>query len=404
MQHSPLSTLRGDGIFRRREYSWAATLSVLLSHWWSAHAENHAGYRFEAYLEDGNRINVTTHSALFEYKPKTWLTLHGDLVYDAISGASPTGAPPPNTIVFEPDENGNPPAGADSDAVPVAPMDDARWAGSVSATFGFGPHRLTPQFSYSDESDYRSRGLAFNYSLDFNEKNTTLNVGWSHNWDEVLPNGFLRQRRNKEADDYLVGVNQLLGPKTVLTLNVAYGHARGYLNDQYKGVLFDNFPQGDPSAPSLLAEKRPQTRDKYLAYASVTHDLTKLHASIEGSYRYLFDSYSISAHTLNLTWFQKLGEHFIIAPMFRYYLQSEADFYVVRVPDIDTAPAFYSADYRLSELQTFTGGVTVTWKVREWLWLDAAYKRYVMQGLDDKTSSTAYPSANVVTVGARLWF
>jgi hypothetical protein len=90
--------------------------------------------------------------------------------------------------------------------------------------------------------------------------------------------------------------------------------------------------------------------------------------------------------------------------MFRYYYQNAADYYVVRLPDYNTRPTYYSADYRLSNLETFAAGVSLNWKIEDWLSLDVAYQRYVMKGLDGITSPTAYPSANVFTIGARVWF
>jgi hypothetical protein len=387
-----------------------ATLTLCSSQVLNLRAENQAGYRYEKYQEDGGRISVETHSALFELKPLSWLSFQGELGYDTVSGASPTGAPPPSTINFVPDENGNPPPGAYSTSVPLAQIHERRKSASLGATLSYQQHRLTPQFSYSEEGDYRAHGAALNYSLDLNEKNTTLNLGWSYNWDDVLPGGKLRKPTTKYANDFLIGVNQLLGPKTVLTANLAYGHASGYLNDQYKGVLFDNFspgdpiPQGDPSNPSTDPERRPAHRDKYIAFVSLTQDITSLNASVEGSYRFFYDSYYIHAHTLQLGWFQKLGKHLLVSPMFRYYYQSAASFYVTRLPYYDTRPSHYSADYRLSELDTFTVGVNVSYKVREWLSIDLGYRRYLMNGLDGVTSSTAYPDANVYSIGARLWF
>jgi hypothetical protein len=90
--------------------------------------------------------------------------------------------------------------------------------------------------------------------------------------------------------------------------------------------------------------------------------------------------------------------------MFRYYYQTAADFYATQFGNYRHAPTYYSADYRLSELESFTAGLSVNWKVRSWLTIDAGYKRYIMRGLDGTTSQTAYPSANVFTIGARLWF
>jgi hypothetical protein len=55
-------------------------------------------------------------------------------------------------------------------------------------------------------------------------------------------------------------------------------------------------------------------------------------------------------------------------------------------------------------MQTFVGGIGLHVRLFDHVGLDASYKRYVMQGLDGVTSPSAYPSANVFTIGARVWF
>jgi hypothetical protein len=55
-------------------------------------------------------------------------------------------------------------------------------------------------------------------------------------------------------------------------------------------------------------------------------------------------------------------------------------------------------------METFTMGMSVTWRVAKNLSFDASFYRYVMRGLDGVTSPSAYPSANVGSVGLRLWF
>ena len=90
--------------------------------------------------------------------------------------------------------------------------------------------------------------------------------------------------------------------------------------------------------------------------------------------------------------------------MFRYYRQSAASFYVTRLPDFNTRPDYYSADYRLSQAQTLTGGVIIHARATDWLGFDVGFKHYRMRGLDDVTSQSAYPVAHVFTLGARIWF
>ena len=57
-------------------------------------AEDEAGYRRSYYQEDNNRINVTTDTVQFDVGILSNVRLIGSGVLDAISGATPTGAPP----------------------------------------------------------------------------------------------------------------------------------------------------------------------------------------------------------------------------------------------------------------------------------------------------------------------
>jgi len=267
----------------------------------------------------------------------------------------------------------------------------------------FGINQITPSYAYSEESDYFSRGLALNDSLSLNSKNTTLNFGWSHNFDNVRDDKFVWQDKN--TDDFLLGISQLLGPKSYLTANFTFGTESGYLSDPYRGVMAaSNFLQTNPDDAALLPEKRPKDRTKEIFYLSWTRFIEPLNGSVELAYRYFHDSWDIHAQTMDLHWHQKIGERFIISPEFRYYYQTAANFYSVFVPDFNHLPKNYSSDYRLSESQSFSYGIKATYRVHRNLSLEAGYTRYVMEGLDGMTSKSAYPSANVFNVGARLWF
>jgi hypothetical protein len=400
-------------------------------------AEDQAGYRHESYQEDNGRIGVETESFLVQKILTPWLDLKATATYDAISGATPTGAPAADSFTLHPTgtalsipgttitsfkkagqadavSGASPSSSAQQtpiSSVPLASMKDIRRAFDVSAGLTYGPHRLTPEVSYSLESDYLSYSGALNYALELNEKNTTLKAGWSYSADTIMPNAntFITQDQFKNSDDFLLGVTQLLGPKTVLDVNLALGSAEGYFCDPYRGVIFDGTMPSTPNTLTIYGEKRPGTRDKQTAYVTLTQAISPLDASVEASYRYYHDSFEIHAHTVNLAWHQKVGSFLVLSPSFRYYRQTAASFYGTIFPgdpvtDPAAVPAYYSADYRLSALETFTFGIQATVKLREWLALDLGYQRYVMNGLDGVTSQSAYPSANVFTIGARVWF
>jgi len=352
-----------------------------------ARAEDHVDYRYEFYGEENGRIEVNTHSVFFEKKLTDSLAAKGELVYDGISGATPTGAPPPPGTT----------------QVVMKQLTEIRRAGNLGVDWHTGRHTLTPQVAYSDESDYTSVGISLNDAIEFNQKNTTLRLGVAHSFDQVLDNSSPREYRDKDSTDGLIGVSQLLSPRTIFTADFTYGASRGYLNDPYKVIRFDGYLPGTFTQP----EVRPDERDRQVLLLTLTQFFTPVNASLEASYRFHHDSYEIVSHTLGLTWYQKLGERVVISPLFRFYEQSDAFFYYPSLPgyeDDPGVPEFRSADYRLSHLYTLTYGVTITARVTDWLSLDAGYQRYDMHGLDSQTSSSAYPEANIFNIGLRVWF
>lgn len=357
-----------------------------------AWAENHVDYKHETYAEEKGRVEIRTQAALFETDIAAWLTLKGEFVYDGISGATPTGAPAP----------------VGSRQVPLTELTDIRRAGFVEPTFRWGRHTFSPQVAYSVESDYESLGVSWSHSIDLNQKNTTLNYGVGQNFDTIQPK-FWDTERSKDSTDFVLGVTQLLGPRTTVSLTLTLGTSAGYLSDPYKGVRFDGYP--DPE--TVFPERRPGHRTKQTVLASMTQYVTPLSGSAEVSYRFGHDSYGIFSHTGGATWNQKLGKYVVVSPLVRYYWQTQASFYHIRLegdpsdpesfPDVVT-PEHYSADYRLSTLQSLTYGVGLTVRLRSWLSFDLAYKRYEMSRLDSVTAASNFPSANIYTVGLRAWF
>jgi hypothetical protein len=395
--------------------------------------DDQVGYGHETYVEDHGRMTVNTDTLRLHMtlSPQVDITARG--VYDAISGATPTGAPAidqltlrrpithtpvPNSAItgftrlIDGVSGASPGSGPVSrNSVPLAESRDIRRGGDISLGLTFGPHRLTPQISYSQENDYVSWAGGFNYSLELNDKNTVINAGWSHAYDRILPTQFayLNGRQIKNTDELIVGVTQLLGPQTVVSLDGTIGHAEGYLNDPYRSVVFDETPL-DPNAQVVLSgEKRPSTRDSQSLFLSATQAVPRLNASVEGSYRYYHDSYGIIANTVGIQWFQKIGQVAIVSPSFRYYRQGAAHFYGIQFPgdpDFDPShvPRYYSSDYRLSFLETFTLGIDGTIHLGERCDFRLGYQRYWMRGLDHQTLQSTYPGANIFTIGLSYSF
>jgi len=317
-------------------------------------------------------------------------------IIDAITGATPTGAPAP----------------AGSDQVDTTELHHERrksWNADLSRQF----QRVNVDFGFgnSRESDYVSNGWAVNTVTDFNQKNTTLLAGLAGT-DDKIKVLFQSPRARKHTNDVIVGVTQLLDPQTSVGLNVTWGRASGDLSDQYKfvekateilpGLIFPNFEYFD---------NRPPYREKWIALLSLNRAFREAHGALEASYRFYHDTDGTAAHTVDLAWFQHVGEKFVLRPSLRLYEQSAAPFYYYNL-DVGTTvtphrggPAplgpFYSSDYRLSRMHTITYGLKAIYNVTSAWEVDGALEQYNMRGDDHVTPQSAYPRARIITAGVK---
>jgi len=354
-----------------------------------AHGENQLDYRYEYYKEDNSRMTIETHSIHFEQQIVDSIVARGDLTYDGISGATPNGITDPTGKPY------------------IANLKDIRRAESVEVDAKLGNHTLRPGFAHSLESDYESYGVSLGDAIDFNEKNTTLQYGVSHNFDSALssPVNPPRVWKEKQSTEAIIGISQLLSPKTIFTAAFTFGNDSGYLSDPYRVAAF--YPFG-PGFVVAEPDNRPSHRNKEVLFTSLTYFVAPAHASIEGSYRFFHDSYGVFSHTIDLSWHEWLGSHVIIEPHFRFSEQSAADFYTTYFTGTFNPgappPGSYSSDYRLSELYTLDYGLQATFVIDKNTRIIAGYHRYEMYGLDSSTPSSMYPKAHVFTIGfSILW-
>jgi len=361
-------------------------------------AEDQVDTRYEYYDETGSRMKIETFSVYFEQKLIDSIIAKGELVYDGISGATPTGTHKWNFV------GGHWVKGAPA----TVSMWDLRRAANMELDWKIGNQTLTPGFAWSSEHDYLSYGTSLNDAIEFNDKNTILKLGVSHNFDSVRHLDHITWS-SKDSTEGVIGVSQILSPKDVLDVAFTFGNDSGYLSDPYRSAEYLPTIGGNPLGFGIaVPERRPSHRNKEILFASLTHHFDSLDASLEGSYRFYHDSYDIFAHTVGLTWHQWLGKHLMVEPLFRFYEQSAASFYTTGYEgDFFAAlgpngPAgLHSSDYRLSNMFTLDYGLQTTVILTDHLRVTAGYHRYEMRGLDN-TSADMYPKANVYTVGLSI--
>lgn len=356
--------------------------------------ETQTSFKVQRYAEEDGRIQVDSAYALYDTEFGAQWRLSVEGIYNSISGATPNGLLP---------EPGGP--------IPTDQIDDHREAVIVDLGKAIGDWSFDLNLNAGQETDYDSRGAAVTVARELNHKNTTLSAGYGYTSDQVSP-VFFPEAENKHIHDVVLGLTQILSPRTLLAVNLGWSRQSGYLNDPYKLVQRDFEVIPGFTLPLTYKENRPHARERWILFSQLTHHFDAAAGTLEANYRFTTDDWGIDAHTIGLTWIQELGESFIVQPAVRWLRQSAADFYLVSLngvnfdPDtVETGAApYFAADHRLSEMQTLNYGLKLRWQVNDHLALDLNLERYELRGLDGVTPAATYSKANVATLGGSWTF
>ena len=309
-----------------------------------------------------------------------------NLTIDALTGATPNGAVPANSVQTFTAPSG----GQDYDIAPgETPFDpnfkDARVALSGNWQQALGESmRWNVGFSSSDEMDYLHLGLDTRLERDFNRRNTTFFIGGAYGRDEVRPiggapigfspmipsvGGGEDDEGNDEGEggetknviDALVGVTQVLSRRALLEVAFSYGKSDGYLTDPYKILSVVDPVTGRPvpgpvgSGLNLyLHEQRPDARTKKSVFAEWRYAFDR--DSLAVNFRLMDDDWGVTSQTAEARYRWNISADNYLEPHIRYYKQSAADFYQTVLFAGAPLPQFASADYRLADNETYTAG------------------------------------------------
>lgn len=284
--------------------------------------------------------------------------------YDAMTGASPTGAQPSGTIQTTTTPSGNVTSSA-ANIVPLSPFHDHRVAFDFGVQQPIGsPLLLGATAHFSQERDYRSVGGSGTLSADLFHHSLTVSAGGGYDGDHVTPQGGIHAGLTPDsllADETLpkhvrhgmVGLSRVMSRRWLLGLNASRSRESGYLTDPYKVISLV-----DPAADTVVgqvSEKRPDTRDRKDVMLSSTYHLEK--NIFYSSYRYYWDDWGVRSHTLDFRYRIAQDNGNYLQPHFRFYTQTAADFFVFGLPQGAPLPAYATADYRLADLKTYTYGL-----------------------------------------------
>ena len=339
-------------------------------------------YSFSTYAEDDlpeskgvpdtehGRYEVTTQQARIAAPLTDHIDFALEVTHEKMSGASPW--------YNVPDAAGSP-----IQILSGPTIEDERNDFLLKTSYYLDNARLGLSGGYSDENDYTAMNFGFDGETHFNEKNTTLSGGIGMSFDEINPVDAETEptrptHETKQTYSLNIGLAQILNRRSLIQSSLSYAYGTGYLSDPYKEVYQE---LGAVYHPDM----RPDNRHALSWLTRYRRHIEEVEATAHLSYQYYWDTWGISSHTIEASWYQSFGDSLQITPSIRYYTQNEADFYVSYLRNTPSDDEF-SSDYRLSTYGALGFGIKAEYTFRTpWLidveWkLKAAYERYISAG------------------------
>mgnify|MGYP000190877559 CR=1 FL=1 len=368
----------------------ALATSALLAH--EAHSKQDEGSELYnkwevdvGYLHynEPDYISVDTYMAMINGNLSDKDSIKLGLVLDTLSGATPTGAlPSSESVTFGGASGGN--ISASGSAGGTAPFNDTRLA--MDVIWGHEWERLIRTKSgahVSVEGDYTSVGGSLALELDSEDRSITYTIGGSSSSDKVSRTseqtpapltqsnaGTMYGAGHKNSYDLLLGISRVLNRRTVGMLNFTYSQSLGYHTDPYK-VLSVADENDIPLIDGATYENRPDSRERFIFYSKIKHELPKNGHHLGLSYRFHTDSWDLNSHTIEGTYGFPIFESHRLEPFARIYSQQAAKFYTKTLAydgastweeASENFPNYASADIRLANMTSATLGAKFQYK------------------------------------------
>jgi Protein of unknown function (DUF3570) len=304
--------------------------------------------------------------------------LNFNATFDSLSGSSPNGALTSHTA-----QTFSSPSGKASHTYAIGPgqlpvdphYQDTRIAVGGNWTLPVTRvDNVSLGLKLSDEHDFFSVTTSASIAHDFNEKNTTVSLGVSNEFDSLSPIGgaplpgsdyALAEKaggKTKDGVGLLLGVTQVMTRNWLSEFNISVDRFKGYLNDPYK---ITSIIDSAGTTIGYRYENRPDQRTRKSAYWE-NRVAWNSHLSTALSLRYMTDDWGVRSDTaqLHLRWSLSDRNRYI-EPTVRWYRQTAADFYTPFILGTANRPAtaFESSDSRLAAFHAMTYGLKYAQKL-----------------------------------------
>jgi hypothetical protein len=273
--------------------------------------------------------------------------------------------------------------------------------------FGFGADyvhadaHLGVSYITSDQPDRGNDTFVFDLTQDFWGGMSSVRMGFSRGWDTIER---ADTNLSEEANHfrYRLGLQQILTPTLRIGVDYEGIASEGYLQNPYGSVrvLGASQPERYPGARTSNAVALRAAQSLYG------------NAALRADYRYFSDTWSISAHTVELGYSQYIRGAWLAELRYRYYTQTAASFYA---DNFARAYNYMARDKTLSQFSSQSVGFAVAYTLltprrqstvqRATIGLSYDITRFDYDNFTDLRSGSLYGfDAHLLQVQLALWY
>jgi hypothetical protein len=230
-------------------------------------------------------------------------------------------------------------------------------------THDFSNTTLGAGYYYGDEPDYKSNTLLLAVDQDLLDKNLTLSARVVFGRDKVDKLDAAPEEsfpKDKEVNRLVLAATQLLSPYSLVVGGFALEDQQGYLSSPTRRIVVETFFPGGGGVRTVYDERHPDERLRQVYFIRGKHYFMT-RSAFDLNLSYYTDDWGVSAQSAEVRLSQYLTPQIIGRLRYRYYSQSEADFYKEHYSQEED---IMTADYRLRAFDSELYGAKLSYFFR----------------------------------------
>ncbi|MGH8264106.1 MAG: DUF3570 domain-containing protein [Steroidobacteraceae bacterium] len=249
----------------------------------------------------------------------------------------------------------------------ASPYKEKRTQYSLGADYVRGKTTYSIGYTNSDEPDYVANTAFASISQDLFGDLTTITLGYQRGWNTVGQRDAPAFSERTDTRNYQIGLSQIITKNLIIGASYEAITDEGYLNNPYRSVR--SCDDTACTTASFQAERYPRTHTSNAAAVRARYHLP-WRAAVYGEYRFYTDTWKVHAHTAQIGYTYPWKDDWVFDANFRYYTQTQADFYSDLFPRANFAN-FLARDKELSTFNSQSIGLEASYRFlkKDWHFL-----------------------------------